>query len=152
MDFKDIKVGDTVYILESCGTFRKITTYNTGSVISVGVQYDDNTNPYLASTLKKKLIDITVSCEGVQKKLSVDANKNIITDNTIGLTIATDKQNLISLVDTQLKEYEAKIQSIQIYKDEADKCKNILNQLKKDQNIITSNEVSQNNSIIINNI
>nr|DAE43805.1 MAG TPA: Protein of unknown function (DUF3104) [Caudoviricetes sp.] len=35
MEFKDLKIGDTVYILESIGTFRKITTYNIGQVVNV---------------------------------------------------------------------------------------------------------------------
>lgn len=135
MEFKDIKIGDKIYILECCGTFRKLTTYNTGQIVNVSLVYDDNTNPYLAQQLKKKLIDITISCEGVQKKLTVDANKNIITDNNIGLTVATEKEDLITLVTSQLKEYEDKIASIQLYKNEVEKCKNILQQL---QNVNTS--------------
>jgi len=49
MEFKDLKVGDPVYILENSGTFRKTTTFNVGHVISIGAPYDDNTvgNPYL---------------------------------------------------------------------------------------------------------
>lgn len=132
MDFKDIKIGDSVYILENCGTFRKTTSYNIGRVINIGTPYDDSnlSNPYLSQTLKKKLIDVTISCEGIQKKLSVGADKNIITDSTIGLTISTSKTDLINLVDAQLKECEAKIASIQMYREEIDKCKRILNQLK----------------------
>ena len=30
MEFKDLKIGDSVYILENTGTFRKTTTYNVG--------------------------------------------------------------------------------------------------------------------------
>lgn len=149
MEFKDIKIGDTVHILESCGTFRKIISYNIGSVIGVGLPYDDNTNPYLGQQFRKKLIDITISCEGISKKLSVDANKNIITDSSIGLTIATNKEDLIILVDTQLKDCEAKIQSIQIYKEEADKCRRILDQLNNTNT--PTKENNYNSSIRINN-
>lgn len=135
MEFKDLKIGDTVYILENAGTFRKITTYNIGRIININMPYDDNTinNQYLSQVLKKKLVDITVSCEGVQKKLTVGADKSIINDSTIGLTIATDKQQLVSLVESQYKDYEQRIKSIQIYKEELDKCQNILKQLKDEE-------------------
>lgn len=131
MEFKDLKVGDPIFILENAGTFRKTTTYNIGQVIDVSAPYDDNTmnNQYLSQMLKKKLVDVNISCEGVQKKLTVGADKTIITDSTIGLTVSTDKQQLIALVNTQYKEYEAKIASIERYREEIDKCKNILNQL-----------------------
>lgn len=131
MEFKDLKVGDPIFILENAGTFRKTTTYNIGQVIDVSAPYDDNTmnNQYLSQMLKKKLVDVNISCEGVQKKLTVGADKTIITDSTIGLTVSTDKQQLITLVNTQYKEYEAKIASIERYREEIDKCKNILNQL-----------------------
>ena len=135
MEFKDLKIGDTVYILENAGTFRKITTYNIGRIININMPYDDNTinNQYLSQVLKKKLVDITVSCEGIQKKLTVGADKSIINDSTIGLTIATDKQQLVSLVESQYKDYEQRIKSIQIYKEELDKCQNILKQLKDEE-------------------
>lgn len=135
MEFKDLKIGDTVYILENAGTFRKITTYNIGRIVNINMPYDDNTinNQYLSQVLKKKLVDITVSCEGVQKKLTVGADKSIINDSTIGLTIATDKQQLVSLVESQYKDYEQRIKSIQIYKEELDKCQNILKQLKDEE-------------------
>lgn len=131
MEFKDLKVGDPIFILENAGTFRKTTTYNVGQVIDVSNPYDDNTinNQYLSQMLKKKLVDINISCEGIQKKLTVGADKTIITDSTIGLTVSTDKQQLITLVNAQYKEYEDKIASIERYREEASKCKNILDQL-----------------------
>jgi hypothetical protein len=36
MEFKDLKIGDCVYILENAGTFRKINTYNIGTIVHVG--------------------------------------------------------------------------------------------------------------------
>lgn len=139
MEFKDLQIGDSVHILENAGTFRKITTYNIGQVINITIPYDDNTlgNQYISQMLKKKLVDITISCEGVQKKLTVGADKSFITDTTIGLTVATDKQQLITLVETQFKDYEQRIKSIQVYKEELDKCKNILKQLKDDEPSVT---------------
>lgn len=141
MEFKDLKVGDPIYILENIGTFRKTTTYNIGRIIDISTPYEDNTinNQYLSQMLKKKLVDINISCEGVQKKITVGSDKTIITDSTIGLTISTDKQQLITLVTTQYNECEAKIASIERYKEEMNKCKSILDQLKDvpKQQIIT---------------
>ncbi len=132
MNFKDLKIGDSVYILENAGTFRKITTYNIGTVLSISSPYDDNSlgNQYLSTMLKKKLVDITITCDGIQKKLTVGADKSTITDSTIGLTVSTNKNDLINQITAQCKEYESKIASVEIYRIEVEKCKNILSQLK----------------------
>lgn len=133
MMFKDLKIGDSIYILESAGTFRKVNTYNVGQIVEITPQYDDmtNPNPYLSSTLRKKLVDITISCEGAQKKLSVGADKSTITDNVIGLTVSTDKTELIAQVTNRCKEYEAKIKAIEFYRDEIRKCQDILDLLQE---------------------
>lgn len=132
MMFKNLKIGDSVYILENAGTFRKITTYNIGTVLQITPPYDDTSinNQYLSTILKKKLVDVTISCDGVQKKLTVGADKSTITDTTIGLTVSTDKEDLINQITAQYKEYESKIASIEVYKAEIEKCKNILSKLK----------------------
>ena len=137
MNFKDLKVGSPIYILESAGTFLKTNVYYVGSVSSIGAVYDDNSmnNPYLTSSLKKKLIDITVSCNGVSKKLTVNADKDIMCDVSIGLTIATNKQQLVNQVTSLYRDCEQKIASIEYYKSEADKCRKILDQLKADDPI-----------------
>lgn len=129
--FKDLKVGDSVFILENAGTFRKVNTYNIGTITWVGQPYDDmtNTNPYMSQQLRKKLIDITITCEGVQKKLTVGADKSTITDNVIGLTVSTDKQELVTQVTNQCKEYEQKIKAIETYREELRKCHELLDLL-----------------------
>ena len=126
--FKDLKIGDNVFILENAGTFRKVNTYNIGTVTYVGQQYDDmsNTNPYMNSQNRRKLIDITITCEGVQKKLTVGADKSTITDHVIGLTVSTDKQELVNQVTNQCREYESKIKAIETYKEELRKCHELL--------------------------
>lgn len=133
MEFKDLKIGNNVYILESAGTFRKINTYNIGTVVQISSPYDDNSisNPYLVNAVKRKVIDITISCEGIQKKLTVGADKTSITDSSIGLTISTSKDELVTQLNTQCKEYEDKIAAIEFYKEEASKCRRILQQLKE---------------------
>ena len=128
MLFKDLKVGDNVFILENAGTFRKINTYNVGTITQVSPPYDDmsNTNPYMNQAARRKLIDITITCEGVQKKLTVGADKATITDNIIGLTVSTDKQELVTQVTNQCREYEQKIKAIESYRQELRKCQDLL--------------------------
>lgn len=131
MMFKDLKVGDNVFILENAGTFRKVNTYNIGTITQVGQPYDDmtNVNPYMSQSARKKLIDITITCEGVQKKLTVGADRTTITDNVIGLTVSTDKQELVAQVNNQCREYEQKIKAIEGYKVELRKCHELLDLL-----------------------
>ena len=130
--FKELKVGDNVFILENAGTFRKVNTYNVGTITQVGQPYDDmtNVNPYMSQSARKKLIDITITCEGVQKKLTVGADKTTITDNVIGLTVSTDKQELITQVKNQCREYEQKIKAIEGYRVELRKCHDSLGLLE----------------------
>ena len=129
--FKELKVGDNVFILENAGTFRKVNTYNVGTITQVGQPYDDmtNVNPYMSQNARKKLIDITITCEGVQKKLTVGADKTTITDNVIGLTVSTDKQELVTQVNNQCREYEQKIKAIESYRVELRKCHELLDLL-----------------------
>ena len=132
MVFKDLKIGDNVFILENAGTFRKINTYNIGTITHVSQPYDDmtNVNPYMNSTLRKKLIDITITCEGVQKKLTVGADRTTITDNVIGLTVSTNKDELVNQVTNQCREYESKIKAIESYREELRKCQDLLGLLE----------------------
>lgn len=131
MMFKDLKIGDSVFILENAGTFRKINTYNVGTITQIGQPYDDmtNVNPYMNQNNRRKLIDITITCEGVQKKLTVGADKTTITDNVIGLTVSTDKAELVTQVTNQCKEYEQKIKAIESYRVELRKCHELLDLL-----------------------
>ena len=131
MMFKDLKIGDSVFILENAGTFRKINTYNVGTITQIGQPYDDmtNVNPYMNQNNRRKLIEITITCEGVQKKLTVGADKTTITDNVIGLTVSTDKAELVTQVTNQCKEYEQKIKAIEGYRVELRKCHELLDLL-----------------------
>lgn len=140
MEFKDLKVGDSIYILESVGTFNKINNYNIGTITIISQPYDDNTidNPYISNMFKKKKVDITISCEGVTKKLTVDADKDVITDSSLGLTVSTTKQQLVSQIQTWYKDCQSKLAAMQRYKEEAAKYQQMLQQLKED------NEIQQN--------
>lgn len=132
MEFKDLKIGDNIYILESVGTFNKVNNYNIGTITLIGQPYDDTSldNPYISNMFKKKKVDITISCEGVSKKITVDADKDVITDNTLGLTISTSKQQLVSQIQTWYKDCQSKLAAMQRYKEEAAKYQQMLQQLK----------------------
>lgn len=133
-EFKDLKIGDSVYILENAGTFKKIVTFNIGTVSNISQPYDDTSfnNQYLTQLLKNKLVDITITCDGVQKKLTVGANKSNITDSTIGLTVSTSKDELVTQITQQCKEWEGKIAQIENYQQELEKCRRMLEQLNND--------------------
>ena len=47
---------------------------------------------------RRKLVDIIIVCDGEQKKLAVAEDKTIMTDSNIGLTIATDKTQIIDMI------------------------------------------------------
>lgn len=132
MEFKDLKIGDNIYILESVGTFNKVNNYNIGTITLIGQPYDDTSldNPYISNMFKKKKVDITISCEGVSKKITVDADKDVITDNILGLTISTSKQQLVSQIQTWYKDCQSKLAAMQRYKEEAAKYQQMLQQLK----------------------
>lgn len=149
MEFKDLKIGNSVYILESAGTFRKVNTYNIGTVVQITPPYDDTSlqNPYLSTQLRKKVVDITISCEGIQKKITVGADKTTITDSSIGLTVSTSKDELITQIQAQCKEYEDKIAAIELYKEEAAKCKRILDQLKNAPTITKEQSTAMTDTI-----
>ena len=80
----------------------------------------------MSQQMRRKLIDITITCEGVQKKLTVGADKATITDNVIGLTVSTDKQELVTQVTNQCREYEQKIKATEVYREELRKCRDLL--------------------------
>lgn len=99
--FAQLNIGDPIHVLEITGTFKKSTTYYKGTVMNVSKVYDEPLPPQqfpLPNQNRKKLVDITIGCDGEQKKLSVEEGKSIITDGTVGLTIATDKQQIITMV------------------------------------------------------
>ena len=111
-----------------------LNTINAGvSQVSCDTKvYDEQLPPQqfpLPNQTRRKLVDIVISCDGEQKKLSVDDNKSIVTDTNIGLTVATDKQQIINMVRTTYNEYKAKKEAMARYDEEMQKCEAILNKL-----------------------
>lgn len=125
-------IGDNVYIIEVVGTFKKTTEYNVGTVISVSNAYDEPLQPgqfQLPNQPRKKLIDVTIQCNGEQKKFSIPENRTVITDNNLGLTISTDKQEIVGIIRNQYNTYKARKESIAKCDEEMSKCQALLEKL-----------------------
>lgn len=132
MLFNQLKIGDHVHVLEVLGTFKKTTVYSLGSITQVSGPYDEPLPQgqfALPGQNRRKLVDIYVSCNGESKKLSVPQDKSIINDNSIGLTIATDKTEIANMVRQNYNEFKAKKEAAAKYDEEMEKCKAILDQL-----------------------
>lgn len=120
---------------ERYGNYRRMgrsSYYYKGTVMNVSKVYDELLPPQqfpLPNQNRKKLVDITIGCDGEQKKLSVEENKSIVTDGAVGLTIATDKQQIITMVKNNYNEYKAKKEALAKYEEEMNKCDAILKQL-----------------------
>lgn len=94
MTFSQLTSGTRIHVLEITGTFKKNTTYSLGTVVSVSKPYDEPVPPTqfpMPMQNRRKLVDLVISCDGEQRKLSVSEDKTMMTDSSIGLTIATEK-------------------------------------------------------------
>ncbi|QOR57096.1 hypothetical protein [uncultured phage cr4_1] len=132
MTFDKLNQGDNVYIIEVVGTFKKTTEYNVGTVISVSNAYDEPLQPglfLLPNQPRKKLIDVTIQCNGELKKFSIPENRTVITDNNLGLTISTDKQEIVGIIRNLYNTYKARKESIAKCDEEMSKCLALLEKL-----------------------
>ncbi len=130
--FAQLNIGEPIHVLEVVGTFKKSTAYYKGIVTSVSKIYEEQLPPQqfpMPNQTRKRLVDIVISCDGESKKLSVEENKTIVTDLQIGLTVATDKQQIVNMVKANYDEYKAKKEAMAKYDEEMNKCENILKQL-----------------------
>lgn len=87
---------------------------------------------------RKKLVDITIQCNGESKKFTIPENKSTITDNTLGLTISTNKQEIINIIRNQYNMYKQRKESIAKCDEEMAKCQQLLDKL--DTHNETTNE------------
>lgn len=74
-------------------------------------------------------IDVTIQCNGEQKKFSIPENRTVITDNNLGLTISTDKQEIVGIIRNQYNTYKARKESIAKCDEEMSKCQALLEKL-----------------------
>lgn len=117
---------------EVIGTFKKTTEYNVGSVVSVSGAYDEPlpTNQFpMPNQPRKKVVDVTIQCNGESRKFTIPENKSVITDTNLGLTISTDKQEIVNILRNQYNTYKARKESIAKCDEEMSKCQALLEKL-----------------------
>lgn len=132
MLFNQLNIGDKVYIIEVVGTFKKSTEYNEGRVTQVSNIYEEPLPPGqfpMPNQQRKKLVDVTIQCNGESKKFTIPENKSTITDSTIGLTISTNKQEIISIIQGQYDTYKQRKETIAKCDEEMAKCQSLLDKL-----------------------
>ena len=133
MLFNQLKNGDEVYILEIVGTFKKTTEYNIGSVVSVSKPYDEPLPQgqfQMPNQPRKRIIDVEIQSNGESKKFTIPENRSIITDSTLGLTIATDRSEIAALVRNQYNVYKSRKDAIAKCDEEMSKCQSLLDKLE----------------------
>lgn len=111
---------------------KKTTEYNVGSVVSVSGAYDEPlpTNQFpMPNQPRKKVVDVTIQCNGESRKFTIPENKSVITDTNLGLTISTDKQEIVNILRNQYNTYKARKESIAKCDEEMSKCQALLEKL-----------------------
>ena len=141
MTFSQLTSGTRIHVLEITGTFKKNTTYSLGTVVSVSKPYDEPVPPTqfpMPMQNRRKLVDLVISCDGEQRKLSVSEDKTMMTDSTIGLTIATDKTQIVDMVKQSYNDCKVKKESVLKYDEEMRRCEDILKLLNTTPDITTN--------------
>lgn len=103
-----------------------------------------------------RVVDITIQCNGETKKFTIPENKSVITDSALGLTISTDKQEIINIVRNQYNTYKQRKESIAKCDEEMAKCQALLDKLgindkpakENDEIIALQKEVNELKNII----
>lgn len=146
MLFNQLNIGDKVYIIEVVGTFKKSTEYNEGSVTQVSNVYEEPLQPgqfQMPNQPRKKLVDITIQSNGETKKFTIPENKSVITDSTLGLTISTDKQEIVNIIQNQYDTYKQRKEAIAKCDEEMAKCQTLLDKLR-----INDKPIKEDNKIL----
>lgn len=87
---------------------------------------------------RRKLVDLVISCDGEQRKLSVSEDKTMMTDSSIGLTIATEKSQIVNMVRQSLEDCRVKKESLSKIDEEMRRCEDILKILNVNSDITTN--------------
>lgn len=87
---------------------------------------------------RRKLVDLVISCDGEQRKLSVSEDKTMMTDSSIGLTIATEKSQIVNMVRQSLDDCRIKKESLSKIDEEMRRCEDILKILNINSDITTN--------------
>lgn len=99
---------------------------------SVSGAYDEPlpTNQFpMPNQPRKKVVDVTIQCNGESRKFTIPENKSVITDTNLGLTISTDKQEIVNILRNQYNTYKARKESIAKCDEEMSKCQALLEKL-----------------------
>lgn len=126
---------------DAINTFKKNTTYSLGTVVSVSKPYDEPVPPTqfpMPMQNRRKLVDLVISCDGEQRKLSVSEDKTMMTDSSIGLTIATEKSQIVNMVRQSLEDCRIKKESLSKIDEEMRRCEDILKILNINSDITTN--------------
>lgn len=126
---------------DAINTFKKNTTYSLGTVVSVSKPYDEPMPPTqfpMPMQNRRKLVDLVISCDGEQRKLSVSEDKTMMTDSSIGLTIATEKSQIVNMVRQSLDDCRIKKESLSKIDEEMRRCEDILKILNINSDITTN--------------
>lgn len=108
---------------------------------SVSKPYDEPMPPTqfpMPMQNRRKLVDLVISCDGEQRKLSVSEDKTMMTDSSIGLTIATEKSQIVNMVRQSLEDCRVKKESLSKIDEEMRRCEDILKILNVNSDITTN--------------
>lgn len=122
-------------------SIKKSTMYSLGTVVSVSKPYDEPVPPTqfpMPMQNRRKLVDLVISCDGEQRKLSVSEDKTMMTDSSIGLTIATEKSQIVNMVRQSLEDCRVKKESLSKIDEEMRRCEDILKILNVNSDITTN--------------
>lgn len=144
MTFSQLTPGASIHVLEVTSTFKKSTLYSLGNIVSVSKPYEEPLQPnqFIPSQNRQRLVDIVISCDGEQKKLTVAEDKTITTDNTIGLTLATDKNLIINKVKQSYNDAKIKKENASKYDEEMKRCEDILKTLNTTPEVSTNEQTN----------
>lgn len=76
------------------------------------------------------------------------AERSIINDTSIGLTVATNKEEIANMVRQNYNEFKAKKEAASKYDEEMEKCKDILDQLEAQVEVPTVTNTVDNSKEI----
>lgn len=110
-------------------SLEETTTLASQYGIALGSKFNRYDQFQLPNQPRKKLIDVTIQCNGEQKKFSIPENRTVITDSNLGLTISTDKQEIVGIIKNQYNTYKARKESIAKCDEEMSKCQALLEKL-----------------------
>lgn len=145
---KDIDEGKMwyYYIYVMCDKIRQAEMECYEEEVEKRDKYEDYDEPLppgqfpMPNQPRKKLVDITIQCNGETKKFTIPENKSVITDNSIGLTISTDKQEIINIVRNQYDTYKQRKEAIAKCDEEMAKCQVLLDKLGVDNEPAREND------------